>query len=270
MLILSSFSKLADRITPMNILRKIKKTILEIRDNLRILSDNQNILHALLESSRKIQVFGELGQDTVGILRQRANERSAAFIEKNLEEASLYFSLNQLWDLALKNLNQSELILEFGVYSGNSINYFAARTNREIHGFDSFTGLPENWPGTWLDAGSFDVEGNLPIVPKHVRLHKGWFNETLGVFLEGHTGNIALAHIDSDIYSSAKYVLGSLAPRFVPGSLVLFDEHHGYVGWENGEFKAWNEFCEMHNVKFKYIGFAQLAALVRIDSIHTT
>ena len=197
----------------MNIFRKIKN----------YLRDNQRILYSLLESSRKIQGFGDLGQDTVGILRQRANERSAAFIEKNLEEASLYFSLNQLWDLALKNLTQSGLILEFGVYSGNSINYFAARTNRQIHGFDSFTGLPENWPGTWLDAGSFDVEGNLPKVPKHVTLHKGWFNETLGIFLEGHNGSIALAHIDSDIYSSAKYVLELLASRFVPGSLVLFD-----------------------------------------------
>jgi hypothetical protein len=251
-------------------LRKIKSTLLHIRNNIALLEENRNILGSILESNNKIVGFGELGQDTVGILRQRANERSAAFIEKNLEEASLYFSLQQLWDLTLKNLNNAELILEFGVYSGNSINYFAARTNRSIHGFDSFIGLPENWPGTWLDEGSFNVEGQLPTVPSHVTLHKGWFDDTLVPFLKNNQGSISLAHIDSDIYSSAKYVLESLATRFIPGSLVLFDEHHGYVGWENGEFKAWNEFCESHKVKFKYIGFAQLAALVRIDSIEST
>jgi hypothetical protein len=250
-------------------LRKIKSTQLHIRNNLALLEENRNILGSILESNNKIVGFGELGQDTVGILRQRANERSAAFIEKNLEEASLYFSLQQLWDLTLKNLNNAELILEFGVYSGNSINYFAARTNRSIHGFDSFIGLPENWPGTWLDEGSFNVEGQLPTVPSHVTLHQGWFDDTLVPFLKNNQGSISLAHIDSDIYSSAKYVLESLATRFIPGSLVLFDEHHGYVGWENGEFKAWNEFCESHKVKFKYIGFAQLAALVRIDSIES-
>ena len=254
----------------MSLFSKIKSTVLEIRDNLTVLRENRNILGQILESNNKIVGFGELGQDTVGILRQRANERSAAFIEKNLEEASLYFSLQQLWDLTLKNLNNAELILKFGVYSGNSINYFAARTNRSIHGFDSFIGLPENWPGTWLDEGSFNVEGHLPIVPSHVTLHKGWFDDTLDPFLKNNQGSISLAHIDSDIYSSAKYVLESLATRFIPGSLVLFDEHHGYVGWENGEFKAWNEFCESHKVKFKYIGFAQLAALVRIDSIEST
>jgi hypothetical protein len=254
----------------MNLYKKSKQIILEIRDHLSVLRESETTLQAILESNRKIQGFGELGQDTVGILRHRANVRSAEFIEKNLEEASLYFSLNQLWDLALKNLNQSELILEFGVHSGNSINYFAAQTNRQIHGFDSFIGLPENWPGTWLDVGSFNVEGNLPKVPKHVTLHKGWFHETLGNFLQTHQGSISLVHIDSDIYSSAKYVLESIANRFVPGSLVLFDEHHGYVGWENGEFKAWNEFCESHRVNFKYVGFAQLAALIRIDSIENT
>jgi hypothetical protein len=254
----------------MRIFNNIKSTVLEIRDNLATLQENRNILKGILESNNKIVGFGELGQDTVGILRQRANERSAVFIENNLETASLYFSLQELWDLTLKELNNSELILEFGVYSGNSINYFSARTNRPINGFDSFIGLPENWPGTWLDKGSFNVEGNLPVVPSHVTLHKGWFNDTLGEFLKNNNGSISLVHIDSDIYSSAKYVLESLATRFVPGSLVLFDEHHGYVGWENGEFKAWNEFCESHQVKFKYIGIAQLAALVRIDAIEIT
>jgi hypothetical protein len=78
----------------MNKFSKIKSTILEIRDALNLLhriEENLSTVRGIADSLRRIQGFGELGQDPVGIVRQRASERSAAFIEENLENASLYF-----------------------------------------------------------------------------------------------------------------------------------------------------------------------------------
>jgi hypothetical protein len=45
----------------MTIFKKIKSTVLEIRDNLTILQENRNILGSILESNNKIVGFGELG-----------------------------------------------------------------------------------------------------------------------------------------------------------------------------------------------------------------
>ena len=55
--------------------------------------------------------------------------------------------------------------------------------------------------------------GNLRI-PESVKLVPGWFNETVRGFLDDHGGEkISLVHIDSNLYSSAKTVLGALAGR---------------------------------------------------------
>jgi hypothetical protein len=251
----------------MNKFSKIKSTVLEIRDALHLLHEIEENLRAVREiadSLRRIQGFGELGQDPVGIVRQRASDRSAAFIEEHLENASLYFSRQDLWNLAFSRINNSGLILEFGVHAGESVNFFATKTSRQIHGFDSFVGLPENWHGTPLDSGAFNLNGKLPAVADNVKLHKGWFSETLDDFLLGNPEPVSLIHIDSDLYSSAKYILETLNKRFVSGSLILFDEHHGYPDWENGEFKALNEFGSHFGVTYRYLGFAQQAALVEI------
>jgi hypothetical protein len=251
----------------MNKFSKIKSTILEIRDALNLLhriEENLSAVRGIADSLRRIQGFGELGQDPVGIVRQRASERSAAFIEENLENATLYFSRQNLWNLAFDRISSKGLILEFGVHGGESINFFATKTNRQIHGFDSFVGLPEHWHGTPLDSGAFNLNGVLPAVADNVKLHKGWFSDTLEDFLIGNPEPVSLIHIDSDLYSSAKYVLETLNKRFISGSLILFDEHHGYPDWENGEFKALNEFRSHYGARFKYLGFAQQAALVEI------
>jgi hypothetical protein len=39
-----------------------------------------------------------------------------------------------------------------------------------------------------------------------------------------NTGTVAYLHIDSDLYSSAIYVLDRLNDRIVPGTLIVFDE----------------------------------------------
>ena len=44
--------------------------------------------------------------------------------------------------------NSDNLYIEFGVFSGTSINYFSKNLKKKIYGFDSFEGLKEDWVGT--------------------------------------------------------------------------------------------------------------------------
>jgi hypothetical protein len=92
---------------------------------------------------------------------------------------------------------QNGLWLEFGVCYGGSINRIARYTKNKIYGFDSFIGLPEKWSridnsGVTYPEGAFSLGGNLPKVVENVELIKGWFKDTLPVFLNAHTGLILI------------------------------------------------------------------------------
>ena len=79
-------------------------------------------------------------------------------------------------------------------------------------------------------AGKYSVKGALPKVPSHVRLHVGWFNETLPPFLDGlGRGPVAFAHLDADIYTSTISVLDALAARcrLRLGTVLSFDREAG-------------------------------------------
>ena len=73
------------------------------------------------------------------------------------------------------------LFLEFGVYKGQSINIFSKlKPNLIFHGFDTFTGLPEEWDmgDKKIKAGHFYLD-KMPSVEKNVILHKGLFESTI-------------------------------------------------------------------------------------------
>ena len=148
------------------------------------------------------------------------------------------------------------LLLEFGVQKGGSIRALARMTPRTIHGFDSFEGLPEAWAGTPEQRGKFSLGGKTPSVPANVTLHKGWFDQVLPGFLAAHAGPVAFVHVDCDIYSSTKTVLEALKPRFVPGTVLLFDEYFNYPNWRQHEFKAFQEFVADTGARYRYVGYS--------------
>jgi hypothetical protein len=147
------------------------------------------------------------------------------------------------------------LWLEFGVFSGESINYISNFTNDTVYGFDSFEGLPENWR-EGFDKGAFDKKGNMPPVNNNVTLVKGWFNETVIPFLEEHNKKISFMHVDWDLYSSTVSVLEACKPYILDECIIIFDELVGYDGFDgqNGEARAWCEFVNKYNINFEYIG----------------
>lgn len=147
------------------------------------------------------------------------------------------------------------LWLEFGVFSGRTINYISRFTADKVYGFDSFEGLPEKWRDGF-DKGMFNQQGNLPAVNSNVMLVKGWFNETLPGFMESHKKKVSFLHLDADLYSSTKYILDTLKDQLDTDCIVVFDELVNYPGFdgETGELKAWYEFITENKVEYEWIG----------------
>ena len=104
-------------------------------------------------------------------------------------------------------------------------------------------------------AGHFKVQ-DLPSVRKNVHLIKGWFDQTLPRFLAEHPEQAAYLHIDSDLYSSAKTVLDLFTPRIRTGTIIVFDEFFNYPGWQQGEYKAFQEFLSATGAQFENVGYS--------------
>ena len=126
------------------------------------------------------------------------------------------------------------LHLEFGVREGMSINFMANKTAALGHsavwdGFDSFQGLPKSHVpvGTGWTAGAFSTGGRMPAVRGNVRLHAGWFNDTLPTFLDQHKDRpVAFIHLDADIFESTWTVFENVCSRCMlrSGTVLSFDE----------------------------------------------
>ncbi len=146
------------------------------------------------------------------------------------------------------------LVLEFGVRFGTSIRQIAALATQDVHGFDSFEGIPEAWNRE--PKGAYSTKGFVPSVQRNVTLHKGWFEETLPRFLEEHDSPVRFINIDCDIYSSTKTVLDLLATRIAPGTVIVFDEYLGNETWREDEFKAFQEAVRKHGWRYEYLCFS--------------
>jgi hypothetical protein len=205
-----------------------------------------------------------LPKDAFEILYEEASRESAEYIRQYIDTCII--ADGGWWDVAIKKIKIPGLCLEFGVYKGESINFFSKRCPDKIwYGFDSFEGFQEDWLGGYFGKNQFTLEGKLPSVNKNVILVKGWFKDTLPNFLLENNTNVSFVHIDCDTYESTIEILEMLGPkRFVQNSRILFDEYISYIGWKNNEFKAWREFTKKYNVKYKYEMFGSRQALIKI------
>jgi hypothetical protein len=182
-----------------------------------------------------------------------AGVASSQYVETKMKGAQRFPNSLELIDFACAHARVDGLALEFGVFSGTTINRIAQSTMAKVYGFDSFEGLPEGWrPG--YEKGIF-ARPDLPQVAKNVELVVGWFDRTLPGFLDQHPGPVSLLHVDCDIYSSTQTVLTQLRDRIVPGTVIVFDEYFNYPGWELHEYKAFKEFVETAGIRYQYIGF---------------
>lgn len=142
--------------------------------------------------------------------------------------------------------------LEFGVWSGYTLEIIANNFLGKVYGFDSFKGLPEKWRDGF-DKGHFKTE-TIPSV-KNAEIIVGYFENTLKKFLKNLDKKIKLIHFDADLYSSTAYCLDLVTDYLSDECIFIFDEYQNYPGCVEHEERAFLEWLEKNkNFVSKRIG----------------
>ncbi len=190
------------------------------------------------------------------------NEKALLFVKTYLSTATALESDAEVLKFGSDQVRLQGSYIELGVCTGKTINFIAAlNPHQKIYGFDSFQGLPEEWirDDFIMAAGTFAFKNQniLPPVLHNVDIFKGLFSDTLNQFIQSRPNlePIAFLHMDSDIYSSAVCAFKALGDRIVPGTIIVFDELYNYPGVEQHEWKAFQEFLEVHNLTVEYLAY---------------
>ncbi len=159
---------------------------------------------------------------------------------------------NTAWDEVPKFINQDKeiLYLEFGVWEGYSIDYFSKlykNPNSRFHGFDTFTGMPENW--MHMRKGHYDKSGNIPkFNDTRIKFHKGMFQDTLKSFLKEldvqAQKKIVIINFDAVLHSSTLYCLFKIDEYF-KNYHFLFDQ------FGSDECRAFQDFVEAKRKRYE-------------------
>jgi hypothetical protein len=142
------------------------------------------------------------------------------------ERDDLYIFLNEK---IIKN--QPIDYLEFGVADGTSFRQWLSLNNHsssKFYGFDTFTGLPENYsnPLYNLKKGEFSQNGKIPkIKDKRHKFFKGLIQKTLPIFLKKFKPRkYLIVNVDVDLYSSTLFILSMLEKILIKKNIFIFDE----------------------------------------------
>jgi len=181
-------------------------------------------------------------------IAENKNSKNKDYLKFVLRE-ELYQSINERFIA-----NEKILYLEFGVFKGDSIKWWANANNNsesEFYGFDTFEGLPESWGD--YDKGAFNA--GIPVIDdSRVHFVKGLFQDTLSTFLknrnDANNEKRLLLHMDPDLFSSTLYVLTTIRPLLKKNDIILFDEF--FV--PNDEFAAFEIFCRSYYISFELLG----------------
>jgi Macrocin-O-methyltransferase (TylF) len=147
--------------------------------------------------------------------------------------------------------------LELGVYRGWSAHFLESYCgDRKLFLFDSFDGLPADWFPPFLKGFFALPEEEIPrFNSANTLLIKGLFQDTLPNFVREYEGELALIHVDCDLYESTLFALQTLHKLITPGTLILFDEFIVKKGeWANTEeLDAFGEYLSINNRSYKLL-----------------
>lgn len=169
-----------------------------------------------------------------------------------------YSGRTEIWDRCIETIGAGKdvLFLEFGVWQGQSTQYFSSQLHSlqtRFWGFDSFEGLPENWFSH--PKGYFSVNGVMPkIDDTRVQFVKGWFQQSFDNGLQRAKKSIpapssVFIHFDADLYSSTLFLLTSLHRQF-DQYYFLFDE------FMSQECRALYNFQQAYGCKIEFLAYS--------------
>ncbi len=192
-------------------------------------------------------------------------------LKKNMQHSQGFSTRKQLWKLLEKKLDGNYIALEFGVASASATRFWANTgiKFKKWFGFDTFTGLPEDWKRggvSVLNAGTFDQssinQNGMPTVKADYEIIwiKGLIEKTLTPeFIDQYRDNKFCIFIDVDLYEPTLHILKILSSYLKNGDLIYFDE----------AFDPWNEWKAIDEMssqlpEFKAIAHTGSALLIEI------
>ena len=179
------------------------------------------------------------------ILKENTARENYEHFKEIFKTTVLYKDVWEIRKYAIENAisndkQQEGFYLEFGVWKGWSTNFFSKYV-KKLYAFDSFEGLSEDWVGSDLGKGSFNLNKKIPKFNSNIEPIVGFVQDTLDDFLKKHNPKINFVHLDMDTYPSTKYALERLKPFLNKDAIIIFDELYNYPGWKGGEYKALQE-----------------------------
>ena len=208
--------------------------------------------------------FDELMQSE---LKQHPYMRSFSWIFNLPYLPGLYFNKWDFFDAAVKKSIISKAFYEFGVFRGSSFKYLI-KSFKKGYGFDTFTGLPEDWDvGDRIEKkGSYSSDGNVPKITGGEFI-VGKFEDSLPVFFSESRPMASLINFDADLYSSTICALNFSKKIIDKDTILIFDELIMHESWEQDEIKALNEFCSINNYSYEVIAISFFTKQVAVKLI---
>lgn len=187
----------------------------------------------------------------------------------NLPELpELYFNKWRFFDAVINKSIITNPFYEFGVWRASSFKYLI-KSYKKGYGFDTFTGLPENWfvgKDITQKVGAYSSDGKVPRI-EGGEFVVGKFEDTLPRFFSERRPMASIINFDADLYSSTICALTFCKPVMNKDTVLVFDEFIMNAGWEQDEFKALNEFCSKNQCSYEVVAISFFTKQVAVKLV---
>jgi tetratricopeptide (TPR) repeat protein len=199
--------------------------------------------------------------------KQNSYMRSFSWVFSLPNLPELHFNKFYFFDAIIKKSITSKPFYEFGVWRASSFKYLI-KVFKKGYGFDTFTGLPEEWDvGDHIEKeGTYTSDGNVPKI-KGGEFIIGKFEDTLPVFFSESRPMASVINFDADLYSSTICALNFSKSVMDKDTILIFDELIINESWEQDEFKALNEFCSINHFSYEVIAVSFFTKQVAVKLI---
>ena len=229
--------------------------------------------HTLAKLTRAALLM-HLGQDAEWLsleqspLSNHSYMRSFRWVCNLPRKPIIYTNRWQFFDEISKNTDVSRPFYEFGVWRAHSFRYLI-KIFKKGYGFDTFSGLPEDWKigGRTEGIGSYSSSGDIPQI-EGAEFIVGKFEDTLPEFFTKTRQLASLVNFDADLYSSTLCALSNCKKIIDESTILIFDEFLLNESWEEDEYRALEDFCALNDCSYTVVAvsfFTKQVAIKLID-----